>query len=1719
MVATEVGGLEGGNTPTAGASSSNGAVVAAAVQASKQATPPPASVTGGQSASGGQFVYNKSNDTASYGATQGDALAQAGLPGTTRVIGGVGSSGGSQSSSGQLAGEVPTASPTAITTTTPPDLTYNQFQNAVKASSLSLPNNQYAISYQVPNGGTFDVLVAVPYTSLTEPGTPNAYGKAIDQAYSAYIQSLGNPQGLKALSTNGVKLSLDLINGDGTISGYTSKAPSTSASSIGGEQNPFPQKSNYYQNLDSIDNAYADFNIGKATPQEISLLEQQGLVMAPYSETQPNAQGIVFENSTGKPELINSPYSTSHVVNANEYANSVLFPQNDQLSKSLNSTNTTLKNNETTLTSSPYSYNTQQNINNLYPKLSGSSVAKTILTDNSITNSQNLQKSNTLSVFSNPFTLQYYQKVLSGLTGTIANTTNPLELISQAMQKANALAQLGYVPKDFPDYVLGLSVAPLIVSGIGGATLAGAGTEAGALGGFLSGLQFTGSSAALNAGLELGQNMLTIGENIFSQPDYADKSSINTAPISLTTGLEGSAIVGAGSGALTTPLLLGSPIQSGIRSVIANKGISSILGKTEAEDNLIAKALTQIPQAQIGIGTWSGINQALAEAGGGNNPSLSDIQNASAIGALLGTGFSVAPIAGEAVGALSTKISQLPSSIINRLNIPTTESLLAKVPGYNKLSSITSQIPSVPKALSKLPGGNLINKRIIKPLIKESQRISSPEELQKEVSALTKAGIYFGTGVGINTLEGSPLPWYLAGGITTALPYAIQKGNKLFDSASQQVLRNRPTQWPGTENLKSIKIYLQDNTFDPKNIGTMKFVNILNDLDYLNSHNIEPIQKDLAETQAKLVPESIIPNGKGENYLVVARPVGDGLSISYWVDGNPETVVSSLKSIRNAIIDLSSKPELATQIKENLDNVDQKTYSELEGVYSTRPSLQFYEYETNNGDKFIVNVKADNKFFTANPFVEGGVISGSNFAINTGGSATYELRGYLNSKLSRTLGLKPNEVLLKSGTYSTVPENEFVNNGARTTQPPGLPKIIAHGAGDEENPLSLTMRYLPLEQNTGAIREDEGKTGFGFTSDFIEKELTPGKDYNYRIVAHTNQPTSRPIEMVMGKRLSFDKILQDPNAYKVNTERTLKGENAELTARDIEERYRQYANSGFRGGKIYDLDARAFAPDLKAQESALLNLKEAIKSGKYKDLPETLSEIYNLDATSEEAPSPVSLQETQNQNQLQSETEQNQIQEVLTPSEIRNYIQSNEQTPYENEALLPGSTSRLNNDQFQLQRSSPELTKEDYARLLNLSANLQSEEVLSRPQEILQKDQRFQLQKEIQKQSQSQLQNQIQRQTQNQLQNQIQKQTQNQVQNQLQDEIQFQLQNQIQNQVQNQVQSQVQSQLQNQLQLQLQQQIQTTPDLPPPTKKPVQPPRLFQGEPKPLLAKEQAIIDSNPQVGIYHPDINFLNTETAGLGPNPSLYGISERGEYLNPQEVSYLNNQQVYVRPENQAQPEAQPQSNVALGAKLGEAQGPGQEAKLPSSISIDPLSPQIAQNYAIQSGLGNPNELINTLPANIRLLLNSLPQETGNALLQAFVAAQYGARNPGAAIANAPMDTNLEVPVHIPGQPEIPGLQNQIITPGQAPPPVQGKALLPLPEESPILKYNRTPQINSLYGVLNQLYQLGAIPIDQYWSLVSSLMREVVTGGQKETGDLLQMGVPIQRRSLAYA
>lgn len=286
----------------------------------------------------------------------------------------------------------------------------------------------------------------------------------------------------------------------------------------------------------------------------------------------------------------------------------------------------------------------------------------------------------------------------------------------------------------------------------------------------------------------------------------------------------------------------------------------------------------------------------------------------------------------------------------------------------------------------------------------------------------------------------------------------------------------------------------------------------------------------------------------------------------------------------------------------------------------------------------------------------------------------------------------------------------------------------------------------------------------------------------------------------------------------------------------------------------------------------------------------------------------------------------------------------------------------------------------------------------------------------------------------------------------------------------------------------------------PPTKKLLPSEYLL---PKPEGPKYREIL-TEPTVGVgeYRPSIEVgLGFAPEGTAlPSASLLGLGIRPAVstLSKADIESLQSQGIQV-PGAITTPNTSGIRNTA-------------------NVAIDPLSSLVLQQYANSLGT-TPNGIVNTLPSSLRLLLNSLPADQGQALEQAFLESRYNLSNnnilsqsPSAAISGLPENTRLSSPTDIQGL-----LSKAASTTTDVSVPITANREAPL--FSPIFANN--PATGSLYGSITQLYQIGALSTEQYWSLVRSLMEQVSGGGTENIpANPSQIPfVPNQRKIVALA
>ena len=285
------------------------------------------------------------------------------------------------------------------------------------------------------------------------------------------------------------------------------------------------------------------------------------------------------------------------------------------------------------------------------------------------------------------------------------------------------------------------------------------------------------------------------------------------------------------------------------------------------------------------------------------------------------------------------------------------------------------------------------------------------------------------------------------------------------------------------------------------------------------------------------------------------------------------------------------------------------------------------------------------------------------------------------------------------------------------------------------------------------------------------------------------------------------------------------------------------------------------------------------------------------------------------------------------------------------------------------------------------------------------------------------------------------------------------------------------------------QQIQTTP--PQPTKKPLEPPTILLPGSKAAILKHQAEVQASGKAfGIYHPEFNLIGDQ-GQLSAGAEL-GIGSRPQLVTTADVATLNSQGIAVPIGNMATPSAAPQ---AVQTQQG-------------TILVDPLTTEEVSAQAASAGVANPNQLIQNLSPNLRLMLNSMP-DVGPELAQSLEAADFTGGVQGMGTAQAPPGVMESLPVQK-GQPM-----------GIAQAQIQGMTgMAQQIPQSPMLAQNPNPVIQSDYLTIQQLLNQGAITLDQYNMFQQALLQQsLAPNGLLQTQqDQARPVYPVaQRRQLA--
>lgn len=195
----------------------------------------------------------------------------------------------------------------------------------------------------------------------------------------------------------------------------------------------------------------------------------------------------------------------------------------------------------------------------------------------------------------------------------------------------------------------------------------------------------------------------------------------------------------------------------------------------------------------------------------------------------------------------------------------------------------------------------------------------------------------------------------------------------------------------------------------------------------------------------------------------------------------------------------------------------------------------------------------------------------------------------------------------------------------------------------------------------------------------------------------------------------------------------------------------------------------------------------------------------------------------------------------------------------------------------------------------------------------------------------------------------------------------------------------------------------------------------------------------------------------------------------------------------QNQAQPNQAPQ---AVQTQQG-------------TILVDPLTLSEVSAQVASTGAGSAGALINRLPPNERLMLNSLDPAIAQALEQNMIANQFIGQNQAMGGLSA-LPPTTETAIQLGNGPA--GMINQT----QSLPSYQTQSL----PSSPMLEQNPNPGISSAYSVAQQLYYANKITLPQYFSIIQNLMQESIqptTATQAEQAEAIGYAAPLKRAQQA--
>ena len=222
--------------------------------------------------------------------------------------------------------------------------------------------------------------------------------------------------------------------------------------------------------------------------------------------------------------------------------------------------------------------------------------------------------------------------------------------------------------------------------------------------------------------------------------------------------------------------------------------------------------------------------------------------------------------------------------------------------------------------------------------------------------------------------------------------------------------------------------------------------------------------------------------------------------------------------------------------------------------------------------------------------------------------------------------------------------------------------------------------------------------------------------------------------------------------------------------------------------------------------------------------------------------------------------------------------------------------------------------------------------------------------------------------------------------------------------------------------------------------------------------------------GLYRPS-PFLGSsfqpENLQLSTEPALVGLGERPSVITTAQAAELNKQGIAV-----------PKENIVPATTA--------QAK---TITLDPLDPQYLATLATSLGT-TPAALINTLPPNIRLLINSMPPDQARAIFDQEIANKYAVQRANQGDLNMPSGTDVELQIPQTNQ------MAQTNAEGQAIP--SPTSVLPV---SPMLANAAIPSIQNSYDAYNQMLDAGMIDTPTYWALVQDLIAQMESSNPTQT------------------